>query len=102
MTQIQRYPLGLINYVEEDIEAAKIRCSKILNKIAGKAPVAVGLVIDCINAVFNEQENGYQTEANGFAACTKTSDFVEGTTAFLEKRKPEFKENNPPFFYESN
>jgi len=83
--------LGLINYVEEDIEAAKAKCHKILNKIAGKAPVAVGLVIDCINAVYNEQENGYQTEANGFAACAKTSDFVEGTKAFLEKRKPEFK-----------
>ncbi len=83
--------LGLINYVEEDIDSAKARCNKILNKIATKAPLAVGLVIDCVNAVFNEQENGYQTEANGFAACTKTSDFVEGTKAFLEKRKPEFK-----------
>ena len=83
--------LGLINYVEEDIEAAKARCTKILNKISSKAPIAVGLVIDCINAVYNEQENGYQTEANGFAACTKTADFVEGTKAFLEKRKPEFK-----------
>ena len=87
----QALTLGLVNYVEQDIEAAKTRCTKILNKIGTKAPIAVGLVIDCVNAVFNEQENGYQTEANGFAACTKTSDFVEGTKAFLEKRKPAFK-----------
>jgi len=62
-----------------------------LNKIASKAPLAVGMVIDCINAVYNEDENGYQTEANSFANCCKTEDFKEGTAAFLEKRKPEFK-----------
>lgn len=83
--------LGLVNYVSEDKEEALTKCNEILQKVTSKAPVAIGLVIDCINAVNNEQENGYQTEANGFAACTKTTDFIEGTKAFLEKRKPEFK-----------
>jgi len=83
--------LGLANYVFETIEEAKEKCEKILNKIASKAPLAVGMVIDCINAVYNEDENGYQTEANSFANCCKTEDFKEGTAAFLEKRKPEFK-----------
>lgn len=83
--------LGLVNHVVEDPSEALAKSEEILNKIISKAPVAIGLVIDCINAVNNEQENGYQTEANGFAACTKTSDFAEGTSAFLEKRKPEFK-----------
>ncbi|MFY0592885.1 enoyl-CoA hydratase-related protein [Roseivirga sp.] len=83
--------LGLVNHVMESIEAAQAKSEEILGKIMAKAPVAIGLVIDCINAVNNEQENGYQTEANGFAACTKTSDFEEGTTAFLERRKAAFK-----------
>lgn len=87
----QALALGLINHVLESREEALAKCEEILNKIISKAPVAIGLIIDCINAVHNEQENGYQTEANGFAACTKTSDFAEGTSAFLEKRKPEFK-----------
>lgn len=83
--------LGLLNYVEEDLETAKAKAEEILNKIAAKAPIAIGLVIDCVNAVYNEQENGYQTEANSFTACTKTADFKEGTQAFLEKRKANFK-----------
>lgn len=83
--------LGLVNYVFETREEAMAKCEKILSKIASKAPLAVGIVIDCINAVYNEDENGYQTEANSFANCCKTDDFKEGTSAFLEKRKPEFK-----------
>ncbi|WP_420385615.1 enoyl-CoA hydratase/isomerase family protein [Roseivirga sp.] len=83
--------LGLVNHVEVDGESAIAKCEEILKKIASKAPLAIGLVIDCVNAVYNEQENGYQTEANSFAACTKTADFKEGTQAFLEKRKANFK-----------
>ncbi|GHE59014.1 enoyl-CoA hydratase/isomerase family protein [Roseivirga thermotolerans] len=83
--------LGLANHVVNTIEEGKAKCEEILGKIASKAPIAIGLVIDCVNAVFNEQENGYQTEANSFAACTKTADFKEGTTAFLEKRPATFK-----------
>lgn len=83
--------LGLINHVCETTEEAQAKCMDILGKILGKAPVAVGMVIDCINAVYQNDENGYQTEANGFATCVKTEDFKEGTSAFLEKRKPEFK-----------
>lgn len=83
--------LGLINYVCEGKEEALQKSLEILNKISAKAPVAVGMVIDCINAVYQSDENGYQTEANGFSACVKTEDFKEGTSAFLEKRKPAFK-----------
>ena len=83
--------LGLVNYVFESRDEALTKCTEILNKIASKAPLAIGMVIDCINAVYNEDENGYQTEANSFANCCKTDDFKEGTSAFLEKRKPVFK-----------
>jgi len=83
--------LGLVNYTFDSLEEAMAKCEKILNKITSKAPLAVGMVIDCINAVYKEDENGYQTEANSFANCCKTDDFKEGTAAFMEKRKPEFK-----------
>jgi enoyl-CoA hydratase len=82
--------LGLVNHVlptkEEAIAAAEV----ILEKIRSKAPLAIGMVVDCVNAVFLE-ENGYQTEANSFARCVKSGDYKEGTTAFLEKRKPVFR-----------
>ena len=81
----------MVNYVYETADEGRAKCEKILNKIASKAPLAVGMVIDCINAVYKEDEDGYQTEANSFANCCKTDDFKEGTAAFLEKRKPDFK-----------
>ena len=83
--------LGLVNHVAQDQQEALELCEKILGKISTKAPLAVGMVIDCINAVYNEDEDGYQTEANSFANCCKTNDFKEGTSAFLEKRKAVFK-----------
>jgi len=83
--------LGLVNHVCESIAEGRSKCEEILGKIMQKAPIAVGLVIDCVNAAISEAENGYQTEANGFAACAKTEDFKEGTSAFLDKRKAEFK-----------
>ena len=83
--------LGLVNYVCESAEEALAKSVELLHKIMSKAPIAVGMVIDCVNAVFKNDENGYQTEANSFATCLKTEDLQEGTTAFLQKRKPEFK-----------
>ncbi|WP_421875193.1 enoyl-CoA hydratase-related protein [Marinoscillum sp.] len=82
---------GLINYMEADKEAALAKAEAILGKIGAKAPIAIGLVIDSVNAVFNHDENGYQTEANAFARCCGTDDFTEGAKAFMEKRTPEFK-----------
>lgn len=82
---------GLINHLvstkEEGIEKAK----EILNKIFKNGPLSIGMVINCVNASFSKNEDGYRIEANSFANSCKTLDFKEGTTAFLEKRKPEFK-----------
>jgi enoyl-CoA hydratase len=87
----EAYRLGLVNYVEESPEQMFARCQEILQKIMQKAPLAIGMVIDCVNAVYRPEEDGYQTEANNFASCCKTEDFKEGTQAFLEKRKAEFR-----------
>ncbi len=84
--------LGLVNHVVSQEELMP-KCTEILEKIMAKAPLAVGLVIDCVNAVYNKDENGYQTEANSFARCCTSDDFTEGTSAFLEKRKPVFTGN---------
>ncbi|WP_194774385.1 enoyl-CoA hydratase/isomerase family protein [Pararhodonellum marinum] len=83
--------LGLVNHVAPDKQGAIAKAEQILHTIMSKAPLAIGMIIDCVNAVFIPSENGYQIEANGFARCVKSDDYQEGTTAFLEKRKPNFK-----------
>ena len=83
--------LGLLNYVEATKEEAIAKAEEMLQKIMSKAPLSIGMIVDCVNAVFAEDENGYQIEANSFARCVKSEDYREGTKAFLEKRKPTFK-----------
>jgi enoyl-CoA hydratase len=81
--------LGLVNHVVSSQEELMAKCHQILNKIYTKAPIAVGNAIECINAVY-AADDGYQKEANSFANCCKTADYIEGTAAFLEKRTPAF------------
>lgn len=83
--------LGLLNYVEATKGEAITKAEEILKKIMSKAPLSIGMIVDCVNAVFINDENGYQIEANSFARCVKSEDYREGTKAFLEKRKPNFK-----------
>lgn len=83
--------LGLVNHIAESQEALLELANNLLNKINSKAPLAIGMVIESVNAYYATEENGYQTEANSFASCCKSEDFKEGTQAFLEKRAAEFK-----------
>ncbi len=82
--------LGLANHVVpkgEEIAKAK----EIINKIATKAPIAISKIIECTNAYYEPCVNGFDTEINSFGALTGSEDFVEGASAFVEKRKAAFK-----------
>lgn len=83
--------LGIINHVLATKEDGFDKAKDILLKIFNNAPLAIGMVVNCVNSVYSNDEDGYQIEANSFANCCKSNDFQEGTNAFLEKRKPEFK-----------
>ena len=80
---------GLVNYVVAPEELLP-KAIGLLETIQSKAPIAIAKCIEAANAVFDETKHGYSEEINGFAACFATADRVEGTTAFLEKRKPVF------------
>ncbi len=86
----EAYQYGLVNHVVATQEELLAKAEEILSKILSKAPVAIEMVIECVNAALNKDENGYQTEANAFSICCRTEDFKEGTKAFLEKRPANF------------
>ncbi len=82
--------LGLVNYVTTADELLT-KTKEILNIINTKAPLAIAGCIKSANAVFDEKADGYEVEVAEFGNAFETEDRVEGTTAFLEKRKAAFK-----------
>lgn len=83
---------GLVNHVVPQAELLTF-CNEIAQKIIKNSPVAIAYAIKAVNANYKDGTDGYQTEIKGFGECFGTNDFKEGTTAFLEKRKAEFKGN---------
>ena len=80
---------GLVNHVVPQDELLSF-CNRIASKIKRNSATAIAAAIKAINANFKEDENGFQTEIALFGESFGTTDFEEGTSAFLEKRKPEF------------
>ena len=83
---------GLVNHVVPQNDLLEFT-KGIANKIMRNSPVAIGKAIKAINANFKDGVDGYETEIRNFGKCFGTEDFKEGTTAFLEKRKADFKGN---------
>ncbi|MGU7775116.1 enoyl-CoA hydratase-related protein [Burkholderia sp. MR1-5-21] len=86
----EAYRIGLVNEV---VPAADLipRAEAILKMIAANAPVAVRLSLDAVNHGLNaSQSEGLALEASYFGLCAGTEDKKEGTSAFLEKRAPQF------------
>jgi len=81
---------GLVNAVVEQSELLAT-CEAMAQKILANSPLAIAAAIRCVNAGFTSGVNGYEVEIEEFGKCFGTKDFKEGTTAFLEKRKPNFR-----------
>lgn len=80
---------GLVNHVTVQ-EELLVLAEKIAAKIMRNSPTAIASAIKAINANYIDGVNGYDVEIEEFGNCFGTEDFEEGTSAFLEKRKPNF------------
>jgi enoyl-CoA hydratase/carnithine racemase len=87
----EAYRIGLVN---EIVPAADLitRSEAILKKIASNAPIAIKFALEAANkGLETSQGEGLLLEASYFGLCAATEDKKEGTTAFLEKRAPQFR-----------
>ncbi|GAB1308054.1 enoyl-CoA hydratase-related protein [Urechidicola sp. KH5] len=89
LTAIEAKECGLVNHVVPQEELLPL-AHKLASKIATNSSTAVAMAIATVNAQANKKMNGFETEIENFGKCFDTKDFAEGTTAFLEKRKPKF------------
>jgi enoyl-CoA hydratase/carnithine racemase len=86
----EAYRIGLVNEVVPVAELIP-RAEAILKRIASNAPIAVKLALEATNkGLETSQSEGSLLEAAYFGLCASTEDKKEGTTAFLQRRAPQF------------
>ncbi len=84
------YDWGLVERVvpKEELEEAALGIAR---TIAERSPVAIGVLRELARTTRDlPLEEGLRREADGFRRCLASEDGLEGVTAFLEKREPQF------------
>jgi enoyl-CoA hydratase/carnithine racemase len=86
----EAYRIGLVNEIVPATDLIT-RAEAILTEIAANAPIAVKFALEVTNkGLETSQSEGLLLEASYFGLCAATEDKKEGTSAFLEKRAPQF------------
>jgi enoyl-CoA hydratase len=90
ITAAEAHRIGLVNAVFPQGELLNYSRAWLL-KVIANAPVALGLVLDTVDAgLATSLDAGMAIEAAAFGLSAATEDRREGTRAFLEKRRPAF------------
>jgi enoyl-CoA hydratase len=89
VTAEEALQLGLVNRVADDALAAAVELAKLA---ARNGPLAIGLAKEAVSRGLDVTlSQGLEIEADLFGMVATSEDMREGTSAFLEKRSPEFK-----------
>lgn len=87
----EAYRLGLVNEIVPDANLIA-RAEAVLQQIISNAPIGVKFSIEAVNkGLETSLTEGLLLEASLFGMCAGTEDKKEGTSAFLEKRAPQFR-----------
>jgi enoyl-CoA hydratase len=89
MNAVEGEQWGLVNYVttQEDLLP---KAFELAEKMVKNSPMAIAAAYKAILSGYRKGVNGFDQEIKEFGLCFGTDDFKEGTSAFLEKRKPVF------------
>lgn len=83
--------LGLVNKVVLS-DQLNSTVKELASEFMNKSPIAIELAKQLINnSIETDLRVGLTNEAEAFGVLTSTEDFKEGVSAFLEKRKPQYK-----------
>ena len=83
--------MGLVNRVAAE-GALEDEAEALIQRLANAPTIGLGNVKRLLYAAAdNSLQTQMSMEAQCFAECAATEDWVEGVTAFTEKRKPQFR-----------
>jgi len=82
----EAWRIGLVNHVVPR-DALLDFCTVLMRKMLDNGPLSLAAILQCVAV---EPDAGFDLEAAMYAAISSSRDRVEGTKAFLEKRKPVF------------
>jgi enoyl-CoA hydratase len=86
----EAWRIGLVNEVVPAVNLIA-RAEAILKQISINAPIAIKFSLEAANkGMETSQTQGFALEASYFGICAATEDKKEGTSAFLQKRAPQF------------
>tara|TARA_Y100000310_G_scaffold343802_1_gene453147 strand:- start:30140 stop:30976 length:837 start_codon:yes stop_codon:yes gene_type:complete len=87
----EAHRIGLVNHVVTQTELMDT-CKEIGKKILNNGPNAIAKSLNCIHESFNKSiEDGLEFEVKAFANLFSTEETKEGLSAFVEKRKANFR-----------
>ena len=87
----EAYRIGLVNHVVALSELLN-KCQEVAIEILQNGPNAIAQSLKCINeSIGLDLESGLEMEVSRFSELFSTDETKEGLSAFVEKRKPDFR-----------
>ena len=91
VSAVEAKSMGLVNHVVPP-DGLMNKCMEIANQILNNGPNAIAQSLNCIQKRMGmSMEDGLEIEVENFSKLFATEEAKEGLSAFVEKRKPNFR-----------